>query len=143
MDPQTFDDIISDIVTAIYNSRVIPESHKEKYVEHLQKNGMTEKMMDELEKIFAEEEKTIALEIEDQQQLVASLEEVIKQEQQENDEQQAEIMAVIDQYGTEGEKTATAELEDLSQVFEKSAEEVIKGDEEAQIEALKSKIKKQ
>ena len=50
-----YEQLILSLAEGIMRSSIIPDGHKVSYIEYLQKNGLTEKIVTELKKVFEEE----------------------------------------------------------------------------------------
>lgn len=139
-DQDQFEQIIEDIVRAIYISETIPEDHKQKYVDHIKRNGITEKMITELSKAFAQDEKSVQGQIETNESIIKGLDEVIESEQADIDRPQAEIVASVDTHMEKKKKAFQEGLSNIEQDMSEVLEEVAESAEESEEEAIRAKL---
>lgn len=139
---QQFEDAVIDIIEGIYLSTLIPDDHKAKYVEYIESHGLTEKMMSELQTLFAKEQEGIAVDIEEKKQLIAELEAFVKGEEEQNDETQAAIVASVANYADSQVKSFKRNLEELEDDLSATLEEIGEGAEKKEEEAIRAKLKK-
>jgi len=136
-------DEIMKLIEQIYSSTLIPKSHKDAYVDHIRDQGLSEKMLSELEKIFNEEASGLESSIEERRQLVAQLESQLSQLQSENEMTQSQMLAAYQQANEKAVEEMEDEVEEAIQDFEALSEVLKEGSEQESIEALQSKIKNQ
>lgn len=139
-DQAILEEAVGDVIEAIYASALIPEDHKTKYVEYIREKGMSDKMIEELQKIFEKEEQEIDQEITDKESLLKELNEIIQQEQSEHDQEQAEIVASVDQYAEKKEGEMKQGLKDIEQAFDQAAETLSEDNEQSQQDAIRAKL---
>lgn len=139
---QQFEDAVIDIIEGIYLSTLIPDDHKAKYVEYIEHNGLTEKMMTELQALFAKEQEGIVVDIEEKKHLMAELEAYVKGEEEQNDETQAAIVASVANYADSQVKSFKRNLEEIEDDLSATLEEFGKGAEKKEEEAIRAKLKK-
>lgn len=139
---QQFEDAVIDIIEGIYLSTLIHDDHKAKYVEYIENHGLTEKMMSELQTLFAKEQEGIAVDIEEKKQLMAELEAFVNGEEEQNDETQAAIVASVANYADSQVKSFKRNLEELEDDLSATLEEIGEGAEKKEEEAIRAKLKK-
>ena len=131
-----------DIIEAIYLSTIIPEEHKEQYVSYIEKNGITEKFLSELEKVFAEEQKSIEMDLQEKKELVAGLQQLVAEEKAKNDRPQAEILASVEEFMEGQEKKLKSDLDGIDKTFNMAFEQVGKSGETSEIEKIRAALAK-
>jgi deoxyribodipyrimidine photolyase len=133
-------DLIMTIIDQIFASQLIPESHKVKYVEYIRDNGLTEKMLDELEKFFTQEAKDLDASIAKKEELIAGLDEKITAERARVDETQAEMLLAYHKRAKQDVKDVKNRLEKLEEEVEDIAEESQQEVEHEEEEAIRAKL---
>lgn len=139
----TQDEAAYEVIEKIYLSTVIPESHKDQYVEYIQKNGFNEKMLAELDKFFTQEVENAEATIAESQRLLDELNQEISQEISSNDETKAQMLNAFTDYAERSLQVLESEVDETEQDFEALFEVIREGDEQSEIEALQSRIKNQ
>ncbi|MDF2379092.1 MAG: hypothetical protein P1V18_02625 [Candidatus Gracilibacteria bacterium] len=134
------EEAVGDVIEAIYASALIPADHKEKYVDYIREKGMSDKMIEELQKIFEKEEQEIDQEILDKQELLKGLNQIIQEEQSKNDEEQAEIVASVDDFTQKKEEEMGAAMTEIEQGFEKAVEVLEEKEEQSEQDAIRAKL---
>jgi len=130
------------IIKQIYSSTVIPESHKDKYVDYILNNGFTEKMLGELDKLFAEEAKGLQGDIDDQKKLLSNVDQMMEEEIKSNDDTQAKILYHFDKAMKDDVQKLQAGLKEVEGDMEAEVEKAGKESESSEIEAIKAKLMK-
>ncbi|MDP2691757.1 MAG: hypothetical protein Q8O95_05140 [bacterium] len=141
MNAQQFEESILNIIEAIYASDFIPESHKESYVGYIERNGVTEKMLSELQKIFGQEEQAIHLSLEEKKELLKGLEELIKIEQEKISQPQAEIVVAVENAAQKNVAKFRENLNDIENDLAASFENIGQESESSEIAAIRAKLK--
>ncbi len=131
---------IMTIIDQIFASNLIPESHKVKYVEHIRDNGLTEKMLDELEKFFTQEAAELDASIAKKEALVAGLDQEIAAERARVDEEQAEMLLAYHKRAEQDVEDVKNRLEKLEEEIEDIAEESQQEVEHEQEDAIRAKL---
>ncbi len=139
-DQAILEEAVGDVIEAIYASALIPEDHKEKYVEYIREKGMSDKMIEELQKIFEKEAQEIDQDISEKQELLSGLNQIIQQEQSKNDEGQAEILASVDEFAQKKEEEMGAALTEIEQGLEKAVEVLEERGEQSEQDAIRAKL---
>jgi hypothetical protein len=137
---KTQTDLIMTIVDQIFASKVIPEAHKVKYVEYIRDNGLTEKMLDELEKFFTQESENLDASIAKKEELIAGLDKEISEERARIDEEQAEMLLAYHKRAEQDVEDVKNKLENLEVEIENIAEEGQKEVEHEEEEAIRAKL---
>jgi len=135
-------DAVAAIIRQIYESSYIPEGHKDKYVEHIQKNGFTDKMLDELEKIFAAEAGGLTTDIDSQEAILKALDQIIAEDAADSDQEQAAMLFSLHQKMGEDVNDAQSEMQEVEKDFEVAFEELGKESETSEIEKIRAKLLK-
>lgn len=128
------------IIDQIFASQVIPEGHKVKYVEFIRDNGLTDKMIDELTKLFTEEAQNLEKSIANREKLLEGLDEAIKEERQKVDQTQAEMLYAYHKRAEEDVARVKKGVEKLESELEHIAEEVLEEAETSEEEAIRAKL---
>ena len=139
---QQFEDAVIDIIEGIYLSTLIPDDHKAKYVEYIENNGLTDKMLTELQTLFAKEQEGIAVDLEEKKKLMAELEAYVKSEEEENDETQAAIVASVANYADQQVKSFKRNLDEIEDDLSATVEEFGEAVEKKEEESIRAKLKK-
>jgi hypothetical protein len=128
------------IVEQIYLSSVIPEEQKEKFVEHIEKNGFSEELITKLEELFNEEAKQLEGEISDSKSLIKDIEQMIAEEDAKNDRPQAEILMAVHQRAEKDVQELAKEIENVEKDSEKAAESVSVESESSEIDKIRAEL---
>ena len=136
------DDAAFIIIQQIYDSSVIPENHKDKYVNYILEHGFSEKMITELDKLFAQEEDETKTDIESQEKIIQGLEELVAEEDAKNDQAQAEVLLSTREINQGHVKAVQNEIEQTEKDFEVTFEAMNKEVEKEEVEAIKEKLAK-
>ena len=139
-DQSQINDIVLSIAEAIYSSEIIPEEKKDEYIEHIRKNGFSDELIKELQKIFTAEEESAAKDIEERQSLIQGLEKIIAEETEKNDRTQAEIVGAVDNFGEKQLEDAKTELNKMNLEVEDAMEELVDESEELEEEKIREKL---
>jgi len=139
-DQSQINDIVLSIAEAIYSSEIIPEEKKDEYIEHIRKNGFSDELIKELQKIFTAEEESASKDIEERQSLIQGLEKIIAEETEKNDRTQAEIVVAVDNFGEKQLEDSKTELNKMNLEVEDAMEELVDESEELEEEKIREKL---
>lgn len=128
------------IIDQIFASQVIPEAHKVKYVEYIRDNGLTDKMLDELDKLFAQEEADLDASIAGKEAIIAGLDQEIAEERARIDEEQAEMLLAYKKRAERDVQEVKDRLQTLEEEIEDIAEDAQSEAEHEQEEAIRAKL---
>lgn len=129
------------IISLINASRIIPDAHKLKYVEYIQKHGFTEKMIEELTDILKQEISLLEKEIRDEEDTMKSLDELSGEKMKESDELQAKILAALEDFFERSLKRVESKADEVEKDIETFVEETKKESESFEIEAIRAKLR--
>lgn len=130
------------VIEQISLSSIIPEEQKEKFVEHIEKNGFSEELISKLEELFTAEARQIEGEISDSKSLMADIEQMIAEEDAKNDRPQAEILMAVHQRTEQDVKDFAKEIENVEKEVSNEMESTAKEQESAEMEKIRAKLLK-
>ena len=134
------EEAIADVVAGIYACSLIPDDHKERYIEFIEKKGITPEFIDELQKLFDAEIAGIEDEISEKTSLLSALDEIVEQEESAIAKPQAEILTGFQNYLDRRGQEVQKKLDQFDREFESAVEEIKAQSESSEQAAIRAKL---
>lgn len=139
-DEQQLQEQIIAIVETIYRAESISDDQKQHYIDAILENGITEEMVKELTPHFESEVSRREKNIQRDKQALEKIEAFIKEEAPKVDEQQATVLANLEDFQERNIQDMQKEYEELDQEFDQFEEKIVEESADSAEEAIRQKL---